>query len=110
MEMGVQCEACHGPGGEYSKKKIMLQITRERGVDGNNPSETAKKVGLNFPDENTCKQCHAPEIVVNGKTFKNPSYKEFEFEKKFDEIRHRVPEARKKKVFEPGQDEGDDKE
>ena len=108
---GVQCESCHGAGGDYSKKKTMLQITRERGLDGKTESATAKKMGLIFPDENTCKTCHAPEITFKGKTYKNPSFEEFDFKKQHEEIKHPVPEARKKKVLAGGSsDEGGDDE
>jgi nitrate/TMAO reductase-like tetraheme cytochrome c subunit len=44
---GVQCEACHGPGGEYKSMKIMKD------------PEAAKAAGLVTPTEDTCKTCHA---------------------------------------------------
>jgi len=43
---GIQCEACHGPGSDYSKKSIMED--REKAI--------AK--GLLIPTEETCKKCH----------------------------------------------------
>lgn len=46
---GVQCEACHGPGGEYKSMKIMKD------------PEAAKAAGLITPTEETCKGCHAGE-------------------------------------------------
>src|SRR3972149_1841440 len=67
MEDGVQCESCHGAGDDFKKKKTMIQITRERGPDGKGESAMAKKFGLTFPDEKSCKQCHAPEGTFNGK-------------------------------------------
>ena len=103
MEQGVQCESCHGPGGDYKKKKTMRQIVRERGPDGKGQSATAKKVGLTFPDEKSCKTCHAPETTFNGKTFKNPSWKEdFDFKKAAEKMKHPVPDAQKKKLLEGG--------
>lgn len=90
MEDGVQCEACHGAGGDYKSKKVMKAIAEERGPN-DKASPTAKKVGLIFPDENTCKRCHSPEIKFNGKTYKNPKYKEFDFKKMFDKIKHPIP-------------------
>ena len=33
-ELGVQCEACHGPGKDYAKKKVMIDpdLAREKGL------------------------------------------------------------------------------
>jgi hypothetical protein len=89
---GVQCEACHGAGSEYDTKKIMEAIGKERGPDRKGVSATAKKVGLVIPDENSCKTCHAAERTHNGKTYKNPTNKAFDYKKMFDEIKHPVPE------------------
>ncbi|MEE8396980.1 MAG: hypothetical protein V3S29_13055, partial [bacterium] len=63
----------------------------ERGPDGKGVSATAKKTGLVFPDEKTCKRCHAKEIHFEGKVFKNPSFKSFDFKKQFEEIEHPAP-------------------
>lgn len=43
---GVQCEACHGPGGDYKSMKIMKD------------HEASIAAGLIVPDEATCKSCH----------------------------------------------------
>jgi len=43
---GVQCEACHGAGGDYKKKSIMED------------RELAIANGLIIPTEETCKKCH----------------------------------------------------
>ena len=43
---GVQCEACHGPGSDYKKKKIMED------------RELAVAAGLLIPDSTTCMKCH----------------------------------------------------
>jgi len=91
MKDGVQCESCHGAGSEYKKKKIMKAIFEESGRDNKGDSPTAKKTGLVFPDENTCKQCHVPETTFNGKTYKNPSYKDFDYKERLDKIKHPVP-------------------
>ena len=91
MEDGVQCESCHGAGSEYKSKKIMKQITDERGAGKKGKSPTAEKVGLTIPGETDCKVCHAPEIQRNGKTFKNPSYEEFKFKERWEKIKHPVP-------------------
>ena len=70
---GVQCEACHGAGGDYKKMSIM----KDRA--------TAEANGLNIPTQETCGGCHtgddhAKAVVladnVNNKAaiheFKNP--------------------------------------
>jgi hypothetical protein len=70
---GVQCEACHGPGGDYKKMSIM----KDR--------ETAMANGLIIPSQATCDGCHKDDghskpVVyadnVNNKAaiheFKNP--------------------------------------
>lgn len=72
---GVQCEACHGPGSKYKKKKIMKAVF--------NGEMDPAEVGLVRPDENTCKKCHTKEG--------NPFYKEFNFEERVDKIKHPVP-------------------
>lgn len=91
IEDGVQCETCHGAGSLYRKKKVMKKIFEERGMDRKGKSATAKKTGLVFPDKNTCTSCHAKQVTVNGKTYKNPSYKPFDFKKMSKKIDHSVP-------------------
>jgi cytochrome c551/c552 len=46
---GVQCEACHGPGSDYKKMKIMKD------------HKLAAENGLLMPNEKTCLGCHNPE-------------------------------------------------
>ncbi len=91
MEDGVQCEACHGAGSEYKKKKVMKKIWEESGPDNSNPSPTAEKTGMLFGNEETCKRCHTQELTLNGKTYKNPSYKDFNYEERLKDIAHPVP-------------------
>ncbi len=67
---GVQCEACHGPGGDYWKKEVMKD------------KDKARSLGLVLPDEALCKTCHNPE---------SPSYKEFKFDEFLSKIAHPVP-------------------
>ena len=47
---GVQCEACHGPGGDYQKKSVMEN------------RELAIANGLLIPDEKTCLNCHNENV------------------------------------------------
>ncbi len=46
LEDGVQCEACHGPGSEYSDDEIMRN------------HETARAAGLKMPAQDDCMRCH----------------------------------------------------
>lgn len=76
-EDGVSCEACHGAGSAYYKKKTMAAINAGE-MDG-------ASVGLTVIDEATCLQCHKAE---------NPGHKgEFDFEKSMEKVTHLIPEA-----------------
>jgi hypothetical protein len=68
---GITCEACHGAAGLY--------VDEEKHTKENAKSD---KFGLVHPDEKTCRTCHNPE---------SPSYKEFDYQKFFDQIKHPVP-------------------
>jgi hypothetical protein len=74
MEMGVQCEACHGPGSDYKKKKIMKD--RDKAIS----------LGLIISEEELCRNCHNEE---------SPTYKEFDFEKFKEKIAHPLPDSLK---------------
>jgi hypothetical protein len=67
---GVGCEACHGPGSLYKKMAVM----KDR--------EAAQAAGLIIPDETTCRKCHNE---------KSPTYKEFDFAKRWEMIAHAIP-------------------
>lgn len=75
VDEGVQCETCHGAGGNYKKKSIM--------------QDHAQAVAAGMKDykdeaaiETQCKTCHNSE---------SPTYKEFDFAKKWKEIAHNIP-------------------
>ena len=91
VEDGVQCETCHGAGGDYRKKRIMIRITEERGPDRDQPSPTAEETGLHIPNEATCEGCHVEQIERNGVVYVNPSYKPFDFDERFKEVSHPRP-------------------
>jgi hypothetical protein len=76
VEEGVTCESCHGAGGDYLKMSTMKALTAGEADAG--------ELGFLTPDENTCLGCHNEE---------SPTYKEFDFEAKYAEIEHSVPEA-----------------
>jgi hypothetical protein len=57
--MGVQCEACHGPGSEYKAQKIMKD------------KQLALAAGMIEPTKEVCITCHNE---------KSPTFKGFKFE------------------------------
>ncbi|MBI3273261.1 MAG: cytochrome C554 [Planctomycetes bacterium] len=70
LEQGVQCEACHGPGGDYFKMEVM----KDR--------EKAKANGLVLPTEAVCVTCHNKN---------SPTFKSFDFKAEFDQVKHPLP-------------------
>lgn len=74
MEMGVQCEACHGAASGY--KAIH-----------NKPENKEKAVAAGMilkGDEKMCKTCHNPKMH---------EMKEFDFKKMLEEIKHPMPKG-----------------
>lgn len=57
--LGVQCEACHGAGSDYSDKELM----KDR--------DASIAAGLVIPTAETCQQCHND---------RSPTFKGFDFE------------------------------
>ena len=68
---GVGCEACHGPGSDYKSKKIMIDPATH---------EEAGLVMVKTAD--ACTKCHNEQ---------SPTFKGFDFEKRWAEIAHPVP-------------------
>lgn len=64
---GVTCEACHGPGSEYSKTEHMLKY------------EKALAAGLQSPDAKTCLGCHNAD---------SPTFKGFDYKSAMQKIAH----------------------
>jgi c(7)-type cytochrome triheme protein len=70
---GVGCESCHGPGSDYKSKKVMVD------------PEAARLAGmLMIENAEGCTQCHNEE---------SPTFKGFDFDKRWAEIAHPVPSA-----------------
>ncbi len=68
LRLGVGCEMCHGPGGDYTAKDKMS--------NKNKKFKSADLVAFGFtakPSEAQCRVCHNKE---------SPFYKEFNFEKR----------------------------
>lgn len=80
---GVQCEACHGAGKDYRKKRIM--IDREQAVAN----------GLVLPNEAVCTRCHndeSPAWNPEQYTLSDGSRAGFDYEQAAKKIAHSVPE------------------
>ncbi len=71
LEEGVSCEACHGAGSAYYKKKTMVAVTAGE-VDG-------ASVGLTMPDEALCVSCHND---------KSPTFEAFDFNARIEDVKH----------------------
>ncbi len=69
---GVSCEACHGAGKDYRKKKVMVD----------HDASVAK--GLVEITEKTCTRCHND---------KSPAWEGFDYKAALKEIAHPVPEG-----------------
>lgn len=80
MEDGVQCERCHGAGGDYAKMSIMKD--KDKAIEN----------GLIIPTEATCRGCHNE---------KSPAFKGFDFEERWKKIDHRRPETKDTPTIEP---------
>ncbi len=84
IEDGVQCEACHGAGTKYRKKKIM--IDRDLAVEN----------GLVLQSAEVCTTCHNDESPAwdPGKyTLADGTTTGFDYDKAVAEIAHPVPEG-----------------
>ncbi len=57
---GVQCESCHGAGGNYWLAEIMIDPDKVR------------EAGLVDPTERTCRNCHGSGLPDHSPTFEMP--------------------------------------
>jgi len=90
---GIQCERCHGPGKDYSKKKVMTKIMEEMKASNKKSSATAQKTGLVHPTEERCLECHVESMTIDGVKYTNPAYtKPFNFKESMEKIKHFRPE------------------
>lgn len=80
---GIQCESCHGPGGNHMKARMAAADEEEdEGEIATIPDTEIVKV----PKEDTCKRCHNEE---------SPSYKAFCFKHFMKENRHFDPRRKR---------------
>ena len=75
VEEGVQCESCHGAGEKYKKKSIMKDHAKSVAAGLTEFKDKA-------PIEKLCVTCHNK---------KSPTFKDFDFEKRWAEIAHNIP-------------------
>jgi len=81
----VQCEACHGPGSEYRKPKIMSKKAFKENWDA--AHQKAVAAGLIRPSEKVCAKCHNEE---------NPVHKFFKYN--YTEYREKIKHWKKSLV------------
>jgi len=79
--INVQCESCHGPGGDF--RKIMKKDKKFK-------LSEAKAAGLILPDEanNNCMECHGSDSPFNEKV--DPKYK-FEIKDRLEKTHEHFP-------------------
>jgi hypothetical protein len=83
-QAGVQCEACHGAGKDYRKKKIMVD------------REVAISKGLVPQTEAVCLRCHndeSPAWKADRYTLANGNKVGFDYDQAVQAIAHPVPEG-----------------
>jgi len=72
-EDGVQCEACHGAGGDYMSMSVMKDKAK------------AIEAGLVVPTKEVCVKCHNQE---------SPTFKGFDFDEYLKKVAHPNPSAK----------------
>ncbi|MDP8207356.1 MAG: cytochrome c family protein [Candidatus Electryonea clarkiae] len=71
FDNGVTCESCHGAGGAYWKKTVMQD------------HDAAVAAGMNPDPKSGCVTCHNEN---------SPTFKDFNFEARWEDIKHSKPE------------------
>jgi len=77
LTKGVQCESCHGPGGNHVKARLAVEIPADGKMLQVGPNEIK-----NVETTATCTVCHNE---------KSPTYKPFDFKARLKEIAHFDP-------------------
>jgi hypothetical protein len=87
VEMGVQCETCHGPGEAHMKARMMAAASGEE-----NPKLDEGEI-INTPAVAACIECHNEE---------SPTYKPFCFCDRMNKILHWNPKKHTAEEMEKG--------
>jgi hypothetical protein len=88
MKLGIQCEACHGPGEKHMKARVAAagDEEEEEDLDGGDKQAKYTKIPADEivvdPGMKTCLACHNSE---------SPSFKNFCFHRANAEVRHLNP-------------------
>ena len=77
QKMGVQCEACHGPGSAYKSLSVMKNKAQAIAAG---LTKYEDKAAI----EKQCRSCHNE---------KSPSFKGFNFDERWAQIKHATPAA-----------------
>lgn len=77
-ELGVQCESCHGPGGDHSKARFAAAMEE-------NPVHVIEDGEIvSLPPQETCLQCHNSD---------SPTFEKFCYYERVAEVRHLRPKS-----------------
>ncbi len=80
---GIQCESCHGPGGNHLKARMAAADEDE---DSGELATIPDTEIIKVPKEDTCKKCHNEE---------SPNYKPFCFKFFEEKVRHFDPRKKR---------------
>lgn len=81
IEDGVQCESCHGAGKDYKSMKVMKDHAKSVAAGMVNFKNDKGETDMELVKA-MCETCHNKE---------SPTFKGFDFEKRFAEVDHRAP-------------------
>lgn len=91
-KLGIQCEACHGPASVHVKARLAAAAEEESDDLFGDTGGSDERIDIPDgevdakPTEENCKKCHNSE---------SPTFKEFKFDERYEEIKH--PDPRNKK-------------
>jgi hypothetical protein len=81
-KLGVQCEACHGPGGNHVKARMAAAASGSSDMFGTGKAAIPAGEINAKPDAKTCTGCHNKE---------SPTFTSFDFPSMYKQIAHPIP-------------------